>query len=302
MVRVSVIIPHYNDLDNLRRCLDGLARQTIPRDEYEIIVADNNSSIGLAAVRAAAGSTATVILASEQGAGPARNAGVAASTGEVLAFIDSDCRPDPHWLAEGLAAHSGGDIVGGRILVVPAEPDKPHPVEAFEAVFAFRNEHYVRRHGYSGSGNLFVRRSVFTAVGGFRNGVSEDMEWGQRAATRGFPTRYAARVVVGHPARRDWRELSHKFRRVTRESYLLSCERRFGRLWWFVRSWMVLLSPFAHIFRVLAAQELASFGSRAGAIGILFRIRAFRFVEANRLLFSDIFSARLASPAQKVSE
>ncbi|HZB92325.1 MAG TPA: glycosyltransferase family A protein, partial [Stellaceae bacterium] len=69
---VSVVIPHRDDLDNLRRCLDALGAQTWP--SLEIVVADNNSAGGVAAVAAAAPHV-LVVPAPEPGAGPARNCG-----------------------------------------------------------------------------------------------------------------------------------------------------------------------------------------------------------------------------------
>ena len=43
---ISVIIPHYNDLTNLERCLTLLAAQTLPKSQFEVIIADNNSRCG----------------------------------------------------------------------------------------------------------------------------------------------------------------------------------------------------------------------------------------------------------------
>ena len=49
-IQVSVIVPHYNDLEALDRCLSGLTAQTFPAEQVEIIVADNMSEVGLEAV------------------------------------------------------------------------------------------------------------------------------------------------------------------------------------------------------------------------------------------------------------
>ena len=102
---VSVIVPHLDDYDNLDTCLRLLQAQSFPGDRTEIIVVDNGSSRGFEAVRRLVGSRGKVIEAAERGAGPARNAGVRASRGDALAFIDSDCRPDKRWLEEGLSPH-----------------------------------------------------------------------------------------------------------------------------------------------------------------------------------------------------
>ena len=98
---VSVIVPHLDDYDNLDTCLRLLQAQSFPGDRTEIIVVDNGSWRGIDAVRRIVGSRGQVIEAAERGAGPARNAGVRASRGDALAFIDSDCRPDERWLEEG---------------------------------------------------------------------------------------------------------------------------------------------------------------------------------------------------------
>jgi glycosyltransferase involved in cell wall biosynthesis len=91
---VSVIVPHLDDYDNLDAGLTLLAEQSFPPDRTEIIVADNGSSRGLESVARIVGTRGPVVEVAERGAGPARNAGVRASRGEAIAFIDSDCRPD----------------------------------------------------------------------------------------------------------------------------------------------------------------------------------------------------------------
>ena len=103
---VSVIVPHLDDYDNLDACLTLLGEQSFPDDRREVIVADNGSSRGLDVVRNIVGTRGRVVEVAERGAGPARNAGVRASRGEAIAFIDSDCRPDRRWLEEGLAEFS----------------------------------------------------------------------------------------------------------------------------------------------------------------------------------------------------
>jgi cellulose synthase/poly-beta-1,6-N-acetylglucosamine synthase-like glycosyltransferase len=82
--QISVIIPHYNDLENLGRCMVLLAEETLPPDDFEVVVADNNSRCGIEEVKRVCGNRAHVVPAPIQGAGAARNAAVAASQGEIL--------------------------------------------------------------------------------------------------------------------------------------------------------------------------------------------------------------------------
>ncbi len=282
---VSVIVPHLDDYENLDACLRLLQDQTFPKDRTEIVVVDNGSSRGVDAVRRIVGGRARVIEAAERGAGPARNAGVRASDGAVLAFVDSDCRPAADWIERGFAAMSRANVIGGRVEVDVLDPLNPTGAEAFEKVFAFNFKHYIEEKGFSGTGNLFVRRKDFDRVGGFRSVVAEDVDWSRRATAAGLRLAYADDVVVSHPARHDWEELKRKWRKSTAEAYAVACEKRYGRLLWFFRSWAILASPFAHSVTVLRSKKLMRMDHKAKAVAVLFRLRAWRFVETNRLLF-----------------
>ena len=282
---VSVIVPHYHDLPGLQLCLNALARQTYP-DPFEIVVADNASPEGVDAVTQVAAGRAKVVTVPDRGAGPTRNGGVAASSGDLLAFTDSDCVPDPDWLQQGLAALAQADFVGGRMQVLVEDPARPRPAEAFEAVFAFDNRRYVEEMGFTVTANLFCPRAVFDAVGGFGVGMSEDLEWCRRAGAAGFRLAYAPLAVVGHPARRTWPELRTKWRRLNAETYALTAGQPGGALRWFLRSLLLPVSALAHTPKVLGSPALNSWGQRFGAIGALYRLRLWRFADAMGLLVS----------------
>jgi glycosyltransferase involved in cell wall biosynthesis len=281
---VSVIIPHYNDLENLRICLALLARQTYPRERFEIIVADNNSACGLASITEACAG-ARVISAPIQGAAEARNFGVRAARGDILAFIDSDCRPADRWLECGVAALKRADLVGGRVEVDVVNPANPTAVEAFEKIFAFDYRRYIEKKGFAVTANMLVPRSVFDKVGEFRGGVSEDVDWGQRALRQGYRWYCAEDCVIRHPARRNWNELTKKWRRMTRESFLRQKEHSGWRLRWIGRTLLLPISPFVHIFRVFAYRESSGPAFKTKAAAVLFAIRFWRFKEGLGLLF-----------------
>lgn len=278
---VSVVVPHYHDLRSLGLCLDALSHQTFPREGFEIIVADNASPEGREAIAAIIDGRARLVVVEERGAGPARNGGVLAASGDILAFTDCDCVPAPGWLAEGLAALDRYDFVGGAMEVLTGDP--PSPSEAFEQEFAFDNKVYVERKGFTVTANLFCRRSLFEKVGGFRVGVSEDFDWCARATAMGFRLGYAPRAVVGHPARRNWDELVKKWRRLNRETYALYSGTGFGRLRWLLRSLALPLSAVAHTPRVLMSRNLRGLGERLGALVVLYRLRAWRCWDSLRI-------------------
>jgi len=282
--RVSVIIPHYRDLGGLDLCLRALGRQTYPLSDFEVIVADNNSPEGEAAVAEVIAGRARLTVVREKGAGPARNGGVALARGDILAFTDSDCVPEAEWLAEGLAGLEGYDFVGGRVTVLVDDLARMSAAEAFERVFAFDFKTYITKKGFTGAGNLFCSRTVFDQVGGFRVGVSEDVEWSHRARGKGLRLGYVPRAIVGHPARRNWEELWGKWRRVNAETYGLYRERPSGDLKWLARSLALPLSAVLHTPRVFTSDQLNTGGQRLSAVGMLFRLRFWRLLDALRLL------------------
>jgi GT2 family glycosyltransferase len=281
---ISVIVPHYRDLERLDLCLAALERQTCPRGSFEIVVADNASPEGEAAIAVVIAGRARLITVTERGAGPARNGGVAASTGETLAFTDSDCVPEPAWLAEGVAALQRFDFVGGRVKVLVADERHMTGPEAFERVFAFDFDTYINRKGFTGSGNLFCPRALFDDVGGFRAAVSEDVEWSHRATAKGYRLGYAPLAIVGHPARRTWTELTAKWRKTNLETFNLTRQRPWGRLRWLGRNCLVPASAIVHSPRVLASRELTTPAQRARAIATLFALRLWRTADAMRIL------------------
>jgi len=282
MFVATVIIPHYDDPVSLDKCLSAIEAQTFPREQFEIVVADNASPCGIEAVRAVVRDRAKLVEVGEQGAGPTRNGGAAAAQGALLAFTDSDCVPAPGWLAAGLRALETTDIVGGRMTVLVDRTHRLTPAEAFELVFAFNNRTYVEDKHFTVTANLFVRKADFERVGGFRTGVSEDQEWCLRARGMGLRIAYAPDAEVGHPARKSWPELVRKWRRLVTEQYLITSEWKFGRLRWLIKSWGLPFSIFPHLPRILVSKQLCGSAERLAAMSALTRIRLWRFMEAHR--------------------
>jgi GT2 family glycosyltransferase len=95
--RVSVIIPYFDQQDDLDRTLAALATQTYPLNRLEIIVVDDGSPRPPVVPEAIA-----VLRQDDLGfrAAAARNLGVRHATGEVLCFLDADCAPEPDYIAE----------------------------------------------------------------------------------------------------------------------------------------------------------------------------------------------------------
>lgn len=98
-MKFSIIVPVYNTSRSLPRCIDALKSLDYPKEDYEILMIDNNSTDNSAAILAAAkGIRAMHEL--KQGSYAARNRALREARGSLLAFTDSDCLPDPSWLKE----------------------------------------------------------------------------------------------------------------------------------------------------------------------------------------------------------
>jgi len=282
---LSVIIPHYDQAQALDACLASLEAQSIAPERFEIVVVDNASPGGVDPVRAVVRNRARLYVETTKGAGPARNRGAAQARGEIFAFIDADCVASAKWLEEGLRGLERFDIVGGRVDVSVAEEARMSGAEAFERVFAFDFRSYIEDKGFTGSGNLFCRRTVFEAVGGFRPAVSEDMDWSHRATAMGYSLGYHEPAAISHPARAGWRDLTRKWSRLNRESLKLSEARQWGRLKWLARNWLVPASIVPHAARILSSPKLPDASARLRALVTLARIRLWRFADAHRALF-----------------
>ncbi len=219
---VSIIIPHLDDLPGLARCMVALEGQNFGRDRFEILVVDNGSACGSAAVLNCIGGRARLLIEQQPGAGPARNRGASEARGDVLAFTDADCLPRPDWLQRGTALVTTRNFVGGGIVVTAADPARPSAAEAYELAFAFDMARYAYKKRFVATANLFMSRATFLAVGQFDDTLSEDTDWCWRAIRDGYQLVFDATTIVEHPARRTFGAVAAKQTRITRERFHLA--------------------------------------------------------------------------------
>ncbi len=204
-VRVSVVVPTFRRPEFLDRCLAALAVQDLDPLDYEVIVADNASSLETRRQVAdwnervpAKRSTCLfryVDAAQIPGPAAARNAGWQAGRGGVIAFTDDDCVADPSWLRSGLAALKDGlAAVSGQIVM----PLSKQPTD-YE-----RNEAGLEQAVFV-TANCFCRRDVLAAVGGFDERFTvawrEDSDLHFTLLERGYHVERVPEAIVVHPVR-----------------------------------------------------------------------------------------------------
>lgn len=242
--------------DGLRRQLAALRAQTLPDDQYEIVVVDDGSGAATAAVLAEARATPGApvrVIRHERPGGPsrARNAGWREARGELIAFTDDDCEASPGWLEAGLRAWAPGRFVQG--------PTRPDPADA-HALGHFTHTVAVDRLGpWWQTANMFYPREALERVGGFDADAfphaGEDTDLGCRVLAAGYEPVWAEGALVHHAVTRV--TPAGKLRLARRwDGAMLNFKRHphlrahlHARLfwipnhWWLVRAVLALLLP-----------------------------------------------------------
>jgi GT2 family glycosyltransferase len=209
--KVSVVICAYNAADTLEDCLSSLARLTYPN--FEVIVVNDGSRDGTEAI-ARSHAHVRLITTPNNGLSTARNIGLSAATGEIVAYTDADVRVDPDWLTYLVQPFLRSDVVaaGGPNVVPPEDPWVAQcvaraPGGPTQVMFDDRIAEHVP------GCNLAVRREALLAIGGFnpiylRAGDDVDVCW--RLQARGGKIGFAPAALVWHHHRASirayWRQ------------------------------------------------------------------------------------------------
>ena len=197
--RVSVIVPTRNGVAWLARLIGALDRQTLPRAAFELVIGDDGSTDNPGRFATADG-WVRVVSGPPTNSYAARNRAVASARGDVLAFCDADCLPEPHWLERGLEALEDTDLVAGRIRF-----DVPERYTAWTLIdmeWAKNHEALVNQ-GVAETANLFLGRELFERIGGFDATIDEhgDFDFVERCVAAGERLTFGPGAVVSHPTR-----------------------------------------------------------------------------------------------------
>jgi len=203
----SIIVPTFNRPEELGRCVRFLAALDYPHDRFEaIIVDDGGESSAASATASYSGQLRMRIIRRERG-GPAaaRNAGARIAGGNVLAFTDDDCAPEPDWLSVLMTSlRAQPDVLaGGR--VVNSLADNPYSAASqliFDLVYAYYNQDAGRPRFFA-SNNMAVSADLFRRIGGFdgRFRTSEDRDFCDRWISSNRRLLYVRDAVVRHSHR-----------------------------------------------------------------------------------------------------
>jgi GT2 family glycosyltransferase len=203
--KISVIVCTFNGSRTLRECLEAFLRLDYPN--YEVIVVNDGSTDSTARIADSYGFR--VITTENHGLGSARNTGLKAATGEVVAYVDDDAYPDPHWLRYLAAAfmntrHVG---VGGPNIPLPgdgtiAECVAHLPGNPVHILLSDTEAEHIP------GCNMAFRKSALEAIGGFDPqfriaGDDVDVCW--QLQQRGWTVGFSPGAMVWHHLRNSIR-------------------------------------------------------------------------------------------------
>ncbi|HEX5830654.1 MAG TPA: glycosyltransferase, partial [Gemmatimonadaceae bacterium] len=227
---VSVVLATHDRPDDLRRCLRALGAQRTGH-RVEVIVVDNHPASGITEPVLAEFPFTRYVAEPRAGLSYARNAGIHAATGAIVACTDDDVRPDPNWLERLVAPFARPDVmvVTGNVLPLELESDAQHLFERYGGLGrGFRPREFgpewfrgfrraVPTWDIGATANAAVRASAFRhpAIGLFDEAlgagtpapVGEDTYLFYRVLAAGYQVVYEPAAVVWHRHRRELSEL-----------------------------------------------------------------------------------------------
>ena len=197
---ISVVIPTHRRPRSLELALLSVAAQSLPRDQFEVIVIASPADPGAEIATRISAATGLAVRCESipgdpwDGRNPSakRNRGGQLARGQWLAFLDDDCEAERDWLSEAAKLFPGAVAVEGRKLI----PPPPVPTLTYHGLLSFE-----RPGGYQ-SCNMFYRRDVFLEVGGFDTRFPfylEDSDLAWTVMDRGSAIPHAGKAVVRHP-------------------------------------------------------------------------------------------------------
>jgi cellulose synthase/poly-beta-1,6-N-acetylglucosamine synthase-like glycosyltransferase len=194
-----VIVPVRDGESTIADCLDSILATDFPPERREILVVDNGSSDGTAALIQSR--PVRYLREQRRGVSNARNRGIAESNGEILAFVDSDCLVDPQWLTELVRPFDDPEVgsVGGDLQHAP--PTTAAERQAARMLGNWQRFAFTSNPAYPITANAAYRRDVLERIGPFDPHLTraQDVELGLRFQERsGRRLAYAERATARH--------------------------------------------------------------------------------------------------------
>jgi cellulose synthase/poly-beta-1,6-N-acetylglucosamine synthase-like glycosyltransferase len=179
-----VIVPVRDGQSTIADCLDSILATDYPAERREILVIDNASTDGTAALIQSR--PVRYLREPKRGVSNARNRGIAESTGAILAFVDADCLVEPHWLTELIRPFEDPEVgaVAGDLQHAP--PTTAAERQAARLLGNWQRFAFNSNPAYPITANAAYRRDVLERIGPFDPHMTraQDVELGLRFQER----------------------------------------------------------------------------------------------------------------------
>ena len=201
MPKISVVVCTYNRDQILSDCLLSLVSQTVPKEYYEVIIVNNNSTDSTQAIAQRFEATECnfrAIIESEQGLSQSRNRGWREAKGEYIAYTDDDCRLPSDWLEKAIKIidERAPDLFGGPFFAA-YNCQKPHWYkDAYGSFSISPTPKFLSKGEFLPGGNLFIIKSILFELGGFDKSYGMDgdlVKYGEDSVLQQF-------LLINHPS------------------------------------------------------------------------------------------------------
>lgn len=197
---ISIIIPVFNGGNYIMDCLKSLKDQTIPGSAYEIIVVDDGSTDHTA--EAVKGFDVKYFYQKNQGPAAARNLGVKMAKGDIVLFIDADCRATKNWIEEMVWPFKDPEIVGVKGVYKTGQRELVARFVQVEYENKYERMKKIKYIDFIDTYSAGFRKEIFLQYGGFDTSFPtasvEDQEFSFRLAKDGHKMVFQPDAVVYH--------------------------------------------------------------------------------------------------------
>jgi len=219
-LKISIVIPAFNEGKNIIECVRSLKAQGFPKNDFEIIPVDNNSTDNTLELIKNLNISYTVEY--KKGPAAAKNAGIKIATGNIIAFIDGDCIATKDWLKNIVSGFNKPDVgcVAGSITAM--KDDNLSHMERFLIKKGYLSQAQHIEHQFlpfAAAANVAYRKEVFDKIGLFDEklfvGEDADLSWRMQLFTN-YKIKYISGAAVFHPYESKRKQL---FRQKRRHAY-----------------------------------------------------------------------------------
>lgn len=306
---ISVVVPAYNAQSMIALCIESLLGQTYPKDRYEVLIVDNNSTDDTAEIIKKYPVT-YLLESNKQTPYAARNTGIRHARGSIIALTDSDCVADENWLKQGAAPFDDPKViaVGGRITAY--EPRRyiefyQEKNKIFNQKETLSKQRCDAKSAAIATPNAFYRKEALEKVGLFDDTIfgGGDYEICYRIQ-KSLPGRfiYAEDAVIYHKhassLRKIWEQNSRygygniqsEFDAENMLRLYRACKQHgfLKVLYWHIVRYKI----FSNLMKIIKYFFLFAFGSKKPTYRVLLMDSFLGFLEKTALLYGQLKSLR----------